>query len=91
MPRKRDEIIRSLTAKGFEEGGGDHIFLSYRRTDGKLSTIRTKLSRGTKYKDVSDDLLGKMARQVRLPKGDFLDLIDCPLDQAGYEVKAQPS
>lgn len=90
MPRRRDDIIRSLTAKGFEEGGGDHIFLVYVRLDGRKTTLRTKLSRGTAHREVSDNLLGRMARQVGLAKGDFLDLIDCPLDREAYQAKVVP-
>jgi len=38
-------------------------------------------------KDVSDPLLGEMAKQCRLPKAKFLDLVDCPMDRNRYEAE----
>ena len=35
--------------------------------------------------DLSDSLLGLMAKQVKLSKGDFLLLVDCPLTYEAYE------
>lgn len=37
--------------------------------------------------EVDDFLLGKMAQQCKLPKADFLALVDCPLDRAEYETR----
>ena len=62
MPRKRDLILTNLAGKGFEQIGGDHIFLVYYRKDGQKTAIRTKISRGSSHRDVSDVLLGQMAR-----------------------------
>ncbi len=86
MPRKRDLVISNLTSKGFRRTEGDHIFLVYYRQNGLKSAIRTKISRGSSHRDISDNLLGQMAGNVRLTKARFLDLIDCPLDQTGYEA-----
>jgi len=44
------------------------------------------MSRGSSHKSISDDLLGKMAKQVGLSKKLFLELVDCNLDQAAYEA-----
>ena len=90
MPRKRDLIIENLTGKGFEVSDGDHIFLVYRRTDGRKTAIRTKLSRGTSHRDVSDAILGQMAKQVRLNKKAFLELVDCSLNRDAYEEIVNP-
>lgn len=90
MPRKRDLIIANLTGKGFEVVDGDHIFLVYRRTDGLKTAIRTKVSRGSSHKDISDSILGQMAKQVRLSKKTFLELVDCTLNQIGYEAIVNP-
>lgn len=90
MPRKRDLIVTNLTSKGFEVSDGDHIFLLYRRSDGRKTAIRTKLSRGSSHRDVSDVILGQMAKQVRLPKKAFLELVDCSLDQSSYEALVSP-
>lgn len=90
MPRKRDQIVASLTSKGFRKDDGDHIFLVYVRHDGKLSSLRTKVSRGSSHKEVTDGLLSQMARQLHLTKKQLEDLIDCPMDRAAYEEVARP-
>ena len=90
MPRDRDDVVRGLTKKGFKEDGGDHQFFIYERLDGKRSMKRTKISRGSSYKEISDDLLGKMCKQVGLSKKQFLELIDCPMDRQAYEKAAKP-
>ncbi len=43
------------------------------------------MSHGTAYKTIGDPLLGEMARQLGLVKKQFLELVDCTLDQQGYE------
>jgi hypothetical protein len=90
MPRKRDQIISSLTKKGFRQDDGDHINLIYVRQDGKTSSKRTKISRGTSHKEVSDINLGLMAKQIGLTKRQFEQLVDCPMDRATYEEAAKP-
>jgi hypothetical protein len=34
-----------------------------------------------------DFLLGHMAKQCKVARADFLDLVDCPMDRAAYEAK----
>ncbi|HSX55805.1 MAG TPA: hypothetical protein VLG14_10935 [Sphingomonas sp.] len=91
MPRDRDNISASLTKKGFAESGGDHYFFVYVNLAGLKTMKKTKMSRGSSHKVIGDNLLGRMAKQLGLGKGDFLKLVDCPLDQAGYEAIAFPS
>jgi hypothetical protein len=50
---------------------------------------RTKVSHGTKYKDLADDLLQLMARQCHLSKNDFLKLVACSMSQQQYESELQ--
>lgn len=84
--RKRKAVELGLVQKGFvlnTESGGDHryyVFLLKGRC-----VARTKVSHGSKYKDLSDDLLTLMSRQCRLPKMDFLKLVDCTMSQKDYE------
>jgi predicted RNA binding protein YcfA (HicA-like mRNA interferase family) len=85
--RNKTEIIKSLQKKGFSQEGGDHHFFVYYARNGKETNIKTKVSRGTK--DIGDSLLAKMAKQCQLNKKDFLNLIDCPLDQDAYEKKIE--
>lgn len=89
MSRKREDIISSLIRKGFEEKIGDHHHLIYHQLDGLISTRRTKISRGKNYAEVGDNLLSLMARQIGLTKAQFLELVDCPMDQKKYEQVAQ--
>ena len=38
-------------------------------------------------KEISDGILAQMAKQCRLNKQDFMNLIDCPLSREQYEVR----
>ena len=46
---------------------------------------RTKTSHGS-GRDISDDLLAKMAKQCGLTKPQFLRLVECPLQRPDYET-----
>lgn len=85
MPRDKRKVEAALKAKGFEPKEGDHHFFVYRTVAGLLTDIRTKTSHTQKMKSLDSSLLAQMARQCRLPASDFLDLVDCPMDQARYE------
>jgi hypothetical protein len=89
MPsRDRNAISSSLQKKGFIiEEDRDHKCFFYHSTNGKRTNIRTKVSHGTKYKVIGDNLLALMSKQCKLSKTDFLDLIDCPLTRELYETK----
>ena len=85
MPvRAKRDVEAALTKKGFRKDDGDHHWFFYWTADGLKTTIRTKTSHGS-TKDLSDGLLKEMARQVRISKGQFLDLVDCPLTREQYE------
>ena len=43
------------------------------------------MSHGSSHKTIGDNLLGQMAKQLGIPKKSFLELVDCTLDQPGYE------
>src|SRR5882762_6554182 len=88
MPRKRDQVVSSLTRKGFRQDNGDHIFLIYVRQDGKTSSKRTKVSRGSGHNEISDNLLGQMARQIGLTRKQLEELVDCPMTRQAYENAA---
>ena len=91
MTRDRDVIVGALERKGFRKDGGDHEFFIYVNLQGKKTMKKTKDSRGSSYKTIGDSLLGKMSKQVGLPKKQFIELIDCTLDQRGYERAAFPA
>ena len=85
MPRKQSEVERSLVAKGFQHKEGDHNYFNYYSMAGKKTAVFTKTSHGAR--EIDDSLLGRMARQCKLSRADFDQLIDCPLDRASYENK----
>lgn len=88
MQRARQQIMTSLNKKGFVQTDyRDHYYLTYYTKSGKKTNIYTKLSRGTHYKMIGDSLLNPMAKQCKLDKSDFIDLVDCPLSRDDYERK----
>jgi hypothetical protein len=88
LPRKVRQVVSGLTAKGFfEDREGHHVFLIYETLSGHKTEIRTRISHQSGGGDISDNLLAKMARQVRLSRRDFEQLVDCPLSREEYEIK----
>jgi len=85
LPREKAQIQASLERKGFRPRSGDHEFLIYYSLDGKKTPVRTKTSHTPKMKDVPDNLLGEMAEQCRVTKRQFLEQVDCPMDQQTYK------
>lgn len=85
MQRDKQKVEKSLKSKGFRKDNTHHKFFIYWTQAGQKSTIKTKTSHGSSSKSLGVSLLGKMAGQCHLDKPEFLDLVDCPLDQAGYE------
>jgi hypothetical protein len=76
-----------LQRKGFILKERDHKYFCYYSKSDKKTEIFTKVSHGTKYKVIGDNLLVLMSKQCKLSKTDFLDLIDCSLTQDLYETK----
>lgn len=88
MPRKHRDVRVGLTTKGFSvEESRKHIHFIYEDLSGRTTTARTMLSHGAGSEDVSDNLLGQMAKQVRLRKAEFLKLIDCPMSREELDAR----
>lgn len=87
MQKARKDVVSALEYKGFDTTQGSHQFFVYRTSSGKLTDIRTMISHGSSYKSLGDDLLSKMAKQCKLVKKEFIDLINCPLSREEYEQK----
>lgn len=81
MPRKTRDIDGSLRKKGFKREDKHHIFYQL-WVDEKKTTIYTKVSHGSS--EVHDSLLGQMARQLRLDRNQFCELVDCSLTHEDY-------
>lgn len=80
---KRD-VETSLEKKGFEPSETHHRYFTYRTVAGKLSNIKTYTSRSGKTLD--GYLLTQMAKQTKLKRSEFVDLVRCPLSREGYEA-----
>lgn len=88
--RPRKEVEAALKRKGFRQDEGDHHWFVYWTADGLKTAVRTKTSHGT-TKDLGDGLISQMARQLKLSKADFLQLVDCTLNQEAYEQSLSQS
>ncbi len=82
MTKKTVKIKNALLKKGFSSKESDHTYFTF-YLEGKQTNIRTKLSHG--LREYGDDLLGKMARQLKLNKKELNDLIECPMDYKKYK------
>lgn len=81
----RSTIRKSLRDKGFQPKQGRKHELWYLWMCGKRTAIKTRVSRGTQYKDYGDDLLSEMKRQLRLPNlSSTTKFLKCPITGAEY-------
>jgi predicted RNA binding protein YcfA (HicA-like mRNA interferase family) len=80
-PIKTKDIESALTSKGFKKVDTHHemYWLYY---DGKKTQVRTRISHSEKEYD--NGLIALMAKQAKLSKAEFLDLINCPLSKEEY-------
>ena len=83
MPRAKRVVESALQSKGFRLENTHHRFFIYYTEQGEKTAVRTRTSQGGS--ELDDYLLGQMAKQCHLPKSAFLELVDCTLDQVGYE------
>src|SRR4051794_18209364 len=81
MPRPARDVMAGLERKGFAKKENDHTFF-HLWVDDKKTRVYTKVSHGEK--EIPDNLLGAMARQLNLNKKQFLELVDCPLTREAY-------
>ncbi|HEY0025539.1 MAG TPA: type II toxin-antitoxin system HicA family toxin [Longimicrobium sp.] len=87
--RKQIDVEAALRRKGFRQVDTHHRYFVYHTRSGLKSRIRTKTSHGGRDLDAS--LLAQMAKQCGVSRNEFLDLVDCPLDQQAYEMKVTAS
>lgn len=80
-PEKVQKLKGALLRKGFRKDPTHHemywLFVGERKTD-----IRTRISHGAK--ECGNRLLGLMARQLKLERREFDDLIECPMTAEDY-------
>ena len=82
---ERDDVVDSLCKKGFsEQDGGDHRYFRLMQ-GGKDTGIFTMVSLGgRKYRTLGNDLVSKMAKQLKLQTKEFVQLVDCTLTGEQY-------
>jgi hypothetical protein len=78
------KALKSLKKKGFEEKNTHHKILEY-SLDGKF-ILHTRISHGANH-DLSNYHVAQMAKQCKLSKKEFVDLVQCPLSKSDYEKK----
>ncbi len=76
VTRKNYNIANALLKKGFEEKQSSHTRLIY-FIDGKKTSVFTVVSHGKK--EIGDDLMHKMAKQINLSYKQFCDVVDCSM------------
>ncbi len=79
---KTSAVRAALTRKGFVQRDGDHHYYVY-CAGGKKTAVFTKISHSAD--EISDTLIGAMARQTRLNKSQFCDLVKCTLSADEYK------
>lgn len=88
MDIKRDQIESSLLKKGFvSDDDRDHRFFHHVWA-GKRTGIKTKISRGSKYRAIDASLQSKMKKQLKLDTSEeFRGLVLCPMAAEDYLEK----
>lgn len=81
MPIKARDVEHSLPRKGFLRRQSKDIYFSFRFAD-KDWGISTFISHGAN--EIGDPLIAKMAKQVKLSKRDFVQLVECPMSYDDY-------
>lgn len=92
-PIPREQMKKALLGKGFmsDTDERDHSFY-YFYYNGKKTIARTKISRGTAYKEYDDSLFRKMKTQLQLNSVQQVRaLLECPMTKESYieELKKQ--
>ena len=82
---KRRTILGSLQRKGFEIIDRRDHYYCYFFYGNKKTIVRTKVSKGAKYKEYGIGLLTQMRKQLRLDTIEqTLAFLECPLGKEDY-------
>lgn len=74
-------VEKALLKKGFVKEDRDHKYFVF-LYEGKKTKVKTKTSHNDQ--DIGSSLISQMAKQLRLDKREFCDLINCPLTKEKY-------
>lgn len=81
----RDQVNSSLIRKGFIRDDDRNHWFYHHEYEGKRTGVRTKLSRGSKYKRLDSSLQSRIKKQLKLgSSSDFRDLVNCPMSREDY-------
>jgi len=84
MQLDKRKVENGISSKGFRIDNTKHCHSIYYTTEGLRTSIKTHTSHGAKG-PVNDFLIAQMARQCKLQKLQFVDLVNCPLSREAYE------
>jgi len=88
MQINKDQIIKSLLKKGFEEEQCKHHRQFFHKINGLETGAKTFISHSPGLKSYGDSLLSKMKGQLKLStKEDLADLLNCPMSAEQYIEK----
>jgi hypothetical protein len=79
---KSRKIKSALMSKGVAKSEGSHE-IYYMKVDGKRA-VSTKMSRGSSHREISKNLLSKMAKQLKMSNQQFLEYIECTYTYEDY-------
>ncbi len=88
MPVKAREFDKALTTKGFTAlSKSEHKYFYLRDLDGKQTLVRTRRSTHGNQKDISDDIISAMYKQLHFAsKADFMKFFECTISHQEYVV-----
>ena len=78
------DVEHALLAKGFQQEGGKHRGFRL-HVDGQRTGVATHTSHNDQ--EVNDFLQQMMAKQLNLPKGEFVRLVECTLSGDDYAAR----
>jgi hypothetical protein len=77
-------VESGLSKKGFEKDNTSHRVYRF-VLNGKITSIRTMVSHSPQVKDIDDNTLNKIKRQLHLEnKQQLIDFITCPFSKEDY-------
>ena len=84
MPIETRKFMQNLLKKGFKKKEGHHHYL-FHIHDGKETGIKTKVSHTPKMKNISNDLISQIRKQLKLnTNSQVKDLADCRMSEKDY-------
>jgi hypothetical protein len=85
MPIKQREFSKAALKKGFVRVKSDHCYFYLMNSNNEITNVRTKIGQHGNLKDISDDLLAVMYKQLHFEsKNEMMRFIDCTKSYEEY-------